>query len=291
MQRTAVILACLLLCTRCFAQQYPFVHYTPKDGLISNMVKNVYQDSRGRLYFTSLHGLSVYDGSRFLNYNTKNGLNYDIVNCIMEMGDDSIWIITNSSKINCLVNGKMKLLRLYDHDYIINILCRDSKGDIYAAAGDIWPQAAALARTTIFDEAAGQISLLIVCARITAARSELRVQMRSLKSYIFRSYKHEILKQLQKRRFHEALAFNNDESIQETRNDIDIDKKILLEQILARMDSNNLHVFRLLALGYSFEEIARDLGKHSNVIRSAFSKQLQKIKKQLEGEQSRHSHP
>ena len=73
-----------------FAQQYPFVHYTPKDGLISNQIKNIYQDSKGRLYFTSINGLSVYDGSRFINYTSKNGLADDIVNCVMEMGDDSV---------------------------------------------------------------------------------------------------------------------------------------------------------------------------------------------------------
>ena len=134
MQRTATILATFFICVNCLSQQYPFVHYTPKDGLISNMIKNIYQDSKGRLYFTSLHGLSVYDGSRFINYNSKNGLSYDIVNCLMEMGDDSVWVVTNSTKLNCLVRGKMKLLSIQDDNYIINNLCRDSKGDLYAAA-------------------------------------------------------------------------------------------------------------------------------------------------------------
>ena len=134
MQRTAIILACFFICTSSIAQRYPFVHYSPKDGLISNMIKSVYQDSKGRLYFTSIHGLSVYDGSSFINYNAKNGLGFDIVNCVMEMGTDSIWIVTNSNKINCLVNGKMKLLPLQGHGYIINDLCKDDKGDIYAAA-------------------------------------------------------------------------------------------------------------------------------------------------------------
>ena len=134
MQRTAIILAYFFICVNSFTQQYPFVQYTPKDGLISNMIKGIYQDSKGRLYFTSLHGLSVYDGSRFINYNSKNGLNYDIVNCIMEMGDDSLWVVTNSTKVNCLVKGKIRSLPLKDHNFIINNLCRDTKGDIYAAA-------------------------------------------------------------------------------------------------------------------------------------------------------------
>lgn len=133
MQRTAIILACFFICVNSFTQQYPFVQYTPKDGLISNMIRDIYQDSKGRLYFTSLHGLSVYDGSRFINYNSKNGLSYGIVNCIMEMGDDSIWVVTNTEKINCLVKGKMKPLAV-QNNYIINNLCKDEKGKIYAAA-------------------------------------------------------------------------------------------------------------------------------------------------------------
>jgi len=134
MQRTVLILAYFFICVTCFSQEYPFVHYTPKDGLISNQIRNIYQDSKGRLYFTSLQGLSIYDGSRFINYNSENGLGFDMVNCVMEMGNDSIWIVTNSSKINCLVNGKMKLLSLHNEDNVINNLCKDEKGAIYAAA-------------------------------------------------------------------------------------------------------------------------------------------------------------
>lgn len=136
MQRAIILIAYFFISVNCLAQQYPFVHYTPKDGLISNIIKSVYQDSKGRLYFTSIHGLSVYDGSMFVNYTSMNGLGFDIVNGVMEMGPDSIWIVTNSSKINCLVNGKMKLLTLREHEHVINNLCKDEKGDIYAAAED-----------------------------------------------------------------------------------------------------------------------------------------------------------
>ena len=68
MQRIPFFLAYFLICANCFAQQYPFVHYTPKDGLISNQVRSIYQDSKGRLYFISINGLSIYDGARFINY-------------------------------------------------------------------------------------------------------------------------------------------------------------------------------------------------------------------------------
>jgi hypothetical protein len=52
----------------------------------------------------------------------------------MEMGNDSVWIVTNAKSINCLVNGKLKLLPLKKMDFIINNICKDEKGHLYAAA-------------------------------------------------------------------------------------------------------------------------------------------------------------
>ena len=64
MQRAIIFIAYFFICVNCFPQQYPFVHYTPKDGLLSSRVRNIYQDSKGRIYFTTQRGLSVYDGAR-----------------------------------------------------------------------------------------------------------------------------------------------------------------------------------------------------------------------------------
>src|SRR5947207_4369874 len=116
MQRTAIILACFFIplaigSINCFAQsagsggQYPFVHYTPKDGLVSSRVRKAYQDSKGRMYFMTAGGLSVYDGARFRNYNTQNGLPNNVVNDILEIGNDSLLVATNSHNLNLLVKG------------------------------------------------------------------------------------------------------------------------------------------------------------------------------------------
>jgi signal transduction histidine kinase/ligand-binding sensor domain-containing protein len=137
MQRTVIILAYFFICATCFAQQYPFVHYTPKDGLPSNRVRNICQDSRGRIFFSTLNGLSMYDGARFTNYTTEDGLSSDIINCVMEMGNDSIWIATNTNRLNCLVRSKIKTVALKDSiTPVINFLCRNDAGDLYAAADD-----------------------------------------------------------------------------------------------------------------------------------------------------------
>src|SRR5205814_6527558 len=101
MHRTALILAYLFICVNCLSQQYPFVHYTPREGLVNNRARFVFQDSKGKLYIGTYGGLSIYDGSRFINYTANNGLAVNLVNCVAEMGEDSVWVITNVNKIQC----------------------------------------------------------------------------------------------------------------------------------------------------------------------------------------------
>ncbi len=142
MQRRLFFFACFFIpiaigSAGAFAQQYPFVHYSPNDGLVSNQVRSIYQDSRGRIYFVTLNGLSVFDGARFTNYTSEDGLHSDIINCVMEMGDDSLWVATNTNAINYIVNGKIKTLALKNPvTPIVNQLCRTESGNLYAAADE-----------------------------------------------------------------------------------------------------------------------------------------------------------
>src|SRR4030095_6623431 len=87
-----------------YPQEFPFVQYTPKDGLVNSRVRKIFQDTRGRIYFLTYGGLSVYDGSRFRNYTTQDGLGVEMVNDIIELGEDSFLVATNTSKLNSLVH-------------------------------------------------------------------------------------------------------------------------------------------------------------------------------------------
>jgi len=137
MQRAALILACIVFCVSCFSQQYPFVHYTPREGLVNNKVKFMFQDSKGKLYIATFGGLSIYDGSRFTNFDINNGLGNNLVNDIVEMGDDSIWILVNSSQINYVVNGRLKTFTPADNfTPVINKLIKCSDGYYYAATDE-----------------------------------------------------------------------------------------------------------------------------------------------------------
>jgi len=133
MRRPLTLVWLVLLVHSTYAQQYLFARYTPKNGLVNNRTRSLYQDSRGRLYIATFGGLSVYDGSRFINYTTDNGLAASLVNDIMEMGDDSLWIVPNGPALHCLVHGVIKDIRTADGFYpVTNQLIRCSDGSIYA---------------------------------------------------------------------------------------------------------------------------------------------------------------
>jgi len=169
----------------------------------------------------------------------------------------------------------------------LNEAYRDELGaidyDIYAAAGEIWPMAAALSKTVLHDESIGQVALLTVCARITESRAAERIQIKSLKGYIFQAYRYEILRLLQQRRLHDELSAQRYAVIEETQSADDVLKKILIEEIISRMDATNRQIFELRVLGHSFEDIARMVGKRSNAVRNIYSRQLSKIRNELEG--------
>src|SRR5512138_2574383 len=95
-----------------FSQQYPFIRFTPRDGLVSANVMKVFQDTKGKLYFLTVKGFSIYDGSRFINYTTDDGLPYAIVNDIIEITPDSLLIACNTNKLTALVRGKIKPVRI-----------------------------------------------------------------------------------------------------------------------------------------------------------------------------------
>src|SRR5215217_5155021 len=148
-----------------------------------------------------------------------------------------------------------------DAPYVDEFGCIDK--DIHEAAGEIWRWAAAYAIAILGDEASGQLALKKVCARITHKRAAGHIRIVKLNAYIQTAFKHELLAQLRSKR-----SVNVDLITEPlTDSGLDIDQKILIEQILSRMDSEDRRVAELLILGYSFEEISRKDGRRSNVIR------------------------
>jgi DNA-directed RNA polymerase specialized sigma24 family protein len=162
-----------------------------------------------------------------------------------------------------------------DAPYTDEFGCIDK--DIHEAAGEIWHWAAAYAINTLGDEASGQLALKKVCANITEKRATGAIRIVKLNAYIQTAFKHEVLAQLKRKR---SVSIDLSSELLADYG-LDIDQKILVEQILARMNPEDRRIAELLILGYSFEEIAKKDGRRSNVIRSRHSKLLKRIKEEL----------
>lgn len=65
---------------------------------------NIYQDSRGFIWLCTRGGLSRYDGNRFTNFTTANGLTNDMVNDIFEIEPQKFIIAQNSDGPRLLYN-------------------------------------------------------------------------------------------------------------------------------------------------------------------------------------------
>jgi ligand-binding sensor domain-containing protein len=139
MQRKSIFLACFFIpvaigCADCFAQQYPFVYYTPKDGLVNSRVRSIKQDSKGRMFFLTYGGLSIYDGTHFINYGRQDGLANEIVNDMVEVAPDSFLVAANSQKLNTLSHGRIGMLQTADNFYpVINRFFKSNDGNWYVA--------------------------------------------------------------------------------------------------------------------------------------------------------------
>ena len=138
MKRKAILLmlTCILCCD-CQSQQYPFIQYTPKDGLVSNNGRFMFQDSKGLLYISTQEGLSIYDGFRFINFTNRNGLASNFITDIVEMGDDSLWLMPNARAIHCLVKGRLKNIHTSDGFYpVVNKMIKNDDQRSYYALSD-----------------------------------------------------------------------------------------------------------------------------------------------------------
>lgn len=86
----------LLLSGFCaFSQRYNFRQYDIEDGLTQSQVTGIAQDSKRRLWITTLGGLSSFNGRQFSSYTKTNGLNNNFALSVTINKQDEIWIGTS----------------------------------------------------------------------------------------------------------------------------------------------------------------------------------------------------
>jgi ligand-binding sensor domain-containing protein/serine phosphatase RsbU (regulator of sigma subunit) len=93
-----VILATMIVLSTIIssAQQYNFKTYTTQNGLVGSQINNIFQDSKGFIWFATTSGVSRFNGKTFQNYTTNEGLVSNNVTFITEDKTKNIWIATTA---------------------------------------------------------------------------------------------------------------------------------------------------------------------------------------------------
>lgn len=82
-------------------------HITIQNGLPSNVVYDIYEDSKGFIWFCTDQGISRYDGTSFRNYSIKDGLPDIEIFRIREDSQHRYWLVCYNRKACYLQYGKV----------------------------------------------------------------------------------------------------------------------------------------------------------------------------------------
>lgn len=92
---TGALLVGLIWIASAYPQTLQFSNYTVSSGLPQSQVYSIYQDSKGYMWFGTGGGAARYDGVRFINYDSRNGLPAkDLVFRIFEDKKRHLWFGT-----------------------------------------------------------------------------------------------------------------------------------------------------------------------------------------------------
>lgn len=112
-------------------------HFMPKDGLTDDMIRTIFKDKSGKLWFgyngNRNSGLTCYDGKSFVNFYEKDGLCNTRIRRIYEDKKGNIWLGADLGNL-CIYDGKtFKEFKSKDGKPVTNVLfiLEDGKGNIW----------------------------------------------------------------------------------------------------------------------------------------------------------------
>lgn len=162
--------------------------------------------------------------------------------------------------------------------------------DVYNAAGEIWQRGRVFAHATGIDDATAHTAMIQAVAKVSHRLTQPAPYLKTpgeLKAYLFTAFRRCLLDKFTREHPKEVAPAALEEIADQTDPDglaAQIERKILLEEIVRHMDSKTRSIYESLILGYSFAEIAEAEGIQSNQLRSMFSKRLKKLASQFAGE-------
>ena len=97
------------------SQNIIFKTYTVNDGLVANPVRKVLQDSKGFIWIATWEGLSKYDGNKFTNYTTANGLSFEMINDMHEDASGRIFLAENNGNLDIIERDRIHVDTIHRH--------------------------------------------------------------------------------------------------------------------------------------------------------------------------------
>src|SRR5215211_6061851 len=130
-KNTLIFLLFFAICNLAKAQEFGLKVYTVNDGLVSNHIRRIIQDSEGFLWIATWEGLSKYDGNKFTNYSNGNGVSFDLINDLMETKDGRIYIAENNGNIDIIQHGLIQKNDVFEN-IVVNRFFKSYENKIYA---------------------------------------------------------------------------------------------------------------------------------------------------------------
>lgn len=107
-RRIFLLSVAVLSCIHFLPAQNPYIqHYTTFDGLPSNIIYNIFQDSQKFIWFATDAGAVRYDGSKFTTFTKKEGLNTGKITRIKEDSFGRVWITNWDGSLNYFFQNKI----------------------------------------------------------------------------------------------------------------------------------------------------------------------------------------
>ncbi|MDD2195956.1 MAG: histidine kinase [Bacteroidales bacterium] len=104
-----------------------FKNFTADNGMPSNEVYHVIQDSLGYIWMATDNGVSRFDGYTFKNYGIEDGLIETAIHEIYIDYKGRYWFIGNSGRLTYMENG---IIKPYEFNYRINDYVAKSRGTV-----------------------------------------------------------------------------------------------------------------------------------------------------------------
>jgi hypothetical protein len=161
--------------------------------------------------------------------------------------------------------------------------------EVHRAAAAIWGPCERLARSLLGDAPGGLRLMMRAAADVSRVRAETPEAIRHLPSYLFVAYRRLVVAEARKQNGHrqqeETLMVRlRAEAGGEAGGPREVDRRILLWEVMELMDGWTRQVFEWLSLGHGFAEIARWAGMSENAARNKFNRRVKLLAERLSGD-------